>query len=40
MLDSHFENLWADNSVENLGCHPIADYVEAEDNDEKQAIIA
>ena len=40
MVESHCEILWADNSGENLGRQPTANYVAAIYDAEKQVIIA
>ena len=40
MVESHYEALWADNSEEKLGRHPIENYSEGLYDAEKQAIIS
>ena len=39
-VDTHCENMWANKPGADLGCHPIADYVTAENFPAKQLIIA
>ena len=39
VIDSHFENMWVDNPGTGLGSYPTEDYVVAENDTNKQAII-